>query len=318
MKKSWKSYLGTLLAAVMFLALVVPVQTAKAAQSGVWSYTVSGGVATVTGNTTTTNYYGLCVPGTIDGYTVKSIGTSAFSGKTNVYGISIPDTVTTIGNGAFCNCTNISSATIPASVTSIGYGAFAGCSRLTSVRIEGNPTLSAGALGTNTKTVYAHGYASKVIAYCNNNSNINLVLLDPIPSVPVPVPETFTYTDSYGTWTYQRSNQAIIAYSGTATNVVVPKKVYYNNVAYDVNRLETQSIKNNSYMKTLTVDVPIVNSTALYQCHSLEYVTVQSHVTVLAPYCFYYCNALKQITIYGNATITPIAIAQSSVNIVRY
>lgn len=315
MKKSWKSCLGTLLAAVMLIALIGPAQTAKAAQSGVWSYTVSGGVATVTGNSTTTNYYGLCVPSSIDGYTVKSIGASAFSGKTNVYGISIPSTVTTIGNGAFTNCSNISSATIPASVTSMGYGVFAGCSHLTSVRIEGNPTLSYGALGSNTKTVYAHWNASNVISFCNSNSNLNLVIVD---APPASIPETFTYTDSYGTWTYQRSNKAIIAYSGTATNVVVPKKVYYNGVAYDVERLETQSIKNNSYMKNLTVDVPIVSSTAVYQCHSLEYVTVQNHVTILAPYCFYYCNALKQITIYGNATITPIAIAQPSVTIVRY
>lgn len=71
-------------------------------------------------------------------------------------------------------------------------------------------------------------------------------------------------------------------------------------------------------MRTLSVNVPIVDAEAVYQCHPLQTVTVGSKVSVLAPYCFYYCNGLKTIYIYGNPTITPCAIAQSSVKIVRY
>ena len=107
------------------------------------------------------------VPGNVDGYTVTSIGDSAFYNCCALYSVTIPDSVkfigdsafylcfnlesvtfgnsvTRIGNRAFYLCIGLTSVTIPDSVTSIGDRAFDGCSGLTSVTIV-NAVTSIGA-----------------------------------------------------------------------------------------------------------------------------------------------------------------------------
>jgi hypothetical protein len=68
----------------------------------------------------------------------------AFSGCTNLTGITIPESVTSIGGFAFAGCTNITSIEIPESVTSIRNAAFAGW--------------------TSSQTIYVKGYASQAEA----------------------------------------------------------------------------------------------------------------------------------------------------------
>ena len=79
----------------------------------------------------------------IDGYTVTSIGDSAFENCTGLTGVTIPDSVTSIGDSAFDYCTGLTGVTIPDSVTSIGNGAFQGCTSLANVTI-GNSVTSIG------------------------------------------------------------------------------------------------------------------------------------------------------------------------------
>ena len=69
------------------------------------------------------------------GNSVTSIGEYAFSGCTGLTSVTIPNSVTSIGYSAFSNCTGLTSVTIPNSVTSIGYSAFSHCTGLTSVTI---------------------------------------------------------------------------------------------------------------------------------------------------------------------------------------
>ena len=71
---------------------------------------------------------------------VTGIGSSAFSGCTNLTNITIPNSVTIIGENAFSGCTGLTSIEIPDSVTSIGAYAFFGCVGLTSVTIPDSVT----------------------------------------------------------------------------------------------------------------------------------------------------------------------------------
>jgi hypothetical protein len=71
---------------------------------------------------------------------VTGIGNWAFEGCTSLVGITIPSSVTSIGQLAFFNCTSLAGVTIPNSVTSIGNSAFAQCTSLTSVKFEGTIT----------------------------------------------------------------------------------------------------------------------------------------------------------------------------------
>ncbi len=70
------------------------------------------------------------VPDVIEDVPVVSINASAFSGKTNVTEVIIPDNITTIANAAFYNCKNLKIVVIPDSVKYIGESAFQGCESL--------------------------------------------------------------------------------------------------------------------------------------------------------------------------------------------
>lgn len=69
---------------------------------------------------------------------VAKIGDRAFSSKTNLKSISIPDRVTIIEYGAFAKCSNLVSVDFGKGVTMIGSHAFASCTSLENVSIPGN------------------------------------------------------------------------------------------------------------------------------------------------------------------------------------
>ena len=67
----------------------------------------------------------------------KGITNSAFSGRTKLKSVTIPESVMCIGRYAFSGCTGITSITIPESVTYIGQYAFRNCP-LESVTVQGS------------------------------------------------------------------------------------------------------------------------------------------------------------------------------------
>ncbi len=69
-----------------------------------------------------------------------TIAPYAFSGCTDLAGITIPDSVTSISNYAFRDCTGLTSVTIGSGVTSIDSYAFRGCTSLASITIPDSVT----------------------------------------------------------------------------------------------------------------------------------------------------------------------------------
>ena len=112
-----------------------------------WTYTVSGGKASVGGGASsatavpTTTTGAITIPSSIGGYPVTSIGEFAFSDCRGLTSVTIPDSVTSIGDRAFSGCSGLASVVMPNNVTSIGMWAFSGCSGLTSVSIPDGVTI---------------------------------------------------------------------------------------------------------------------------------------------------------------------------------
>lgn len=132
-----KRIIGSLLLLCMFIAMLPT--TVLAATEGYYTYTVSGGKATITD--VSYNLSGaVTIPATLGGYPVTSIGYQAFYVNDNITSVIIPDGVIDIGTRAFCWCKKLVSVTIPDSVTSIGNEAFRGCDMLTSVDIPDSVT----------------------------------------------------------------------------------------------------------------------------------------------------------------------------------
>src|ERR1035437_7637268 len=100
-------------------------------QSGVYTYTIVGSTATITGYTGTGG--AVTIPstlGTLGVYMVTSIGNAAFEGCTGLTRVTIPASVTSIRDDVFDGCTGLTGVTIGSSVISIGSSAFEGCKGL--------------------------------------------------------------------------------------------------------------------------------------------------------------------------------------------
>jgi len=80
------------------------------------------------------------IPDMLGGYPVGTIGDNAFTGCSNMTGVTIPDTVTSIGNSAFYNCSKLEKIGLPAGVTAIGSSAFSGCSGLVEFEVPAGVT----------------------------------------------------------------------------------------------------------------------------------------------------------------------------------
>lgn len=140
MKKVFKKAISILLVAVMvfgaaplagFVGVELPkvnlfgtkVEAATEYTSGNFTYTISGGVATITGG----NCYGsVVIPSTVNGYPVRYIGDSAFQDNRNITSVTIPSSVRTIGAKSFESCSLLKSVAIENGTTVIDVMAFFG------------------------------------------------------------------------------------------------------------------------------------------------------------------------------------------------
>lgn len=154
-----KRLLSILLAAALLIGLVPTLLLPAAAAgytSGDFTYKLNDD-----GSAIITRYSGsaaaLTIPSSLDGHTVKQIGSYAFEKNTTLTSVSIPETVTELEYLAFEDCTNLTAVTIPSGLTSAGSsnGAFSGCSALTTVQFGSGLTSIPNALfeGTGLKTI---------------------------------------------------------------------------------------------------------------------------------------------------------------------
>ena len=101
-----------LLAVAMAVSLILAVNlVANAATSGIYTYTVSGGKATITDCDEKASG-DIVIPSTLGDYPVTAIEAWSFDECESITGITIPDSVESIGNYAFSRCEAIKSVYI--------------------------------------------------------------------------------------------------------------------------------------------------------------------------------------------------------------
>ena len=103
-----------------------------------WTYTVSGGTATITGSSR--KYGAIAIPSNLGGYNVRCIGIEVFR-KSDLTSVTIPDSVTHINTNAFRECYSLSSVTLGNGIETIDNAAFKDCSSLTNVTLPSSLTL---------------------------------------------------------------------------------------------------------------------------------------------------------------------------------
>lgn len=75
------------------------------------------------------------IAGTYDGLTVTAIGEKAFSDRSSLKSVSLPEGLTTIGKSAFFNCKSLTTINLPSTLTELGDYAFEFCGELTEINI---------------------------------------------------------------------------------------------------------------------------------------------------------------------------------------
>lgn len=132
-----KRLLSILLAAALLIGLVPTLLLPAAAAdytSGDFTYKLNDD-----GSAIITQYSGsataLTIPSSLDGHTVKQIGSYAFEKNTTLTSVSIPETVTELEYLAFTGCTKLEQVSFPAGLTSIDGCAFENCTALTAVTL---------------------------------------------------------------------------------------------------------------------------------------------------------------------------------------
>jgi len=75
------------------------------------------------------------VPATYKGKPVIGIGNNAFSGRSLLETINLPESITSIGKSAFASCQSLKTINIPKKVTSLGESVFKHCYKLSTIKL---------------------------------------------------------------------------------------------------------------------------------------------------------------------------------------
>ena len=76
------------------------------------------------------NVTGITLPNSI-----TSLGCSCFEGCYRLASINLPNSITSLGSNCFSGCRKLTSITLPSSITSLGNSCFSGCSSLTNINL---------------------------------------------------------------------------------------------------------------------------------------------------------------------------------------
>ena len=306
-----KKTISLLLSLVMLLSITVGIDlSAYAEVSGDFEYELlDDGTAEIT------DYIGsatnLTIPSTIDGYTVTSIGDSAFWDCSSISSISIPSGVLRIGEKSFGSCTNLTNITIPNSVTSIGEDAFSECESLTSIEVGANNEVYSsdnGILYNKTKTELIkcpQGYTGSSYTIPEGVENIDNNAFECCTNLTgVSIPNSVT---SIGSGAFREcTNLASIVISNNLTHLgggAFFDTAYYNDESNWQN--DTLYIGNAliSAKDTLTGNYKVkdgtvaISESAFWGCTNLASVTLPYGLRIIDNYVFNYCSNLKSVTI---------------------
>ena len=232
------------------------------------------------------------IPSEINGKKVTQIGYNAFSSRTELTSITIPDGVTIIGNSAFSDCTSLETVTIPNSVTHIYPRAFYNCTSLKEVAIPASVTVIRDeAFGyyydtDSSETKKADGFK---INYVNNTQGHWYAIKNGFTDGACFV------VNELGDGTVE-----ITGYAGNSATCVIPDEIDGKKVT----KIGENAFRDRTELTSVTIPdgVTYIVDCAFFGCTLLETVTIPNSVTDICWRAFYDCVSLKEVTIPASVT----------------
>jgi hypothetical protein len=268
--------------------------------AGDYTYTEAGGNATITGYTGAGG--AISIPPTLGGYPTVAIGDNAFSGKSTITSVTIPDSVTSIGGSAFYYCYGLTSVNIPDSVVSIGSQAFMLCSALTTIAVDAdNPNYSSldGVLYNNTKTIliqFPGGKSGAFIIPGSVTSIASFAFLGCSYLTSVSIPAIVTSIGNYA-FNYCSALTSITVTAGNS-NYSSLDDVLYNQTQTTL--IQFPGGKSGAFI--IPSGVTGIATYAFAGCNDMTSVSIPDSVTSIGSYAFSGCTGFTRVNIPDSVT----------------
>ncbi len=317
------------------LLLLAPIGTpTRAAQEGAFTFDENGATAVLR------RYVGpggaVIIPDRLGNLPVAIIRATAFQGRTDLTGVTIPNTVSSIEDKVFFGCAGLTNVTIPDSVTFIGQEVFSGCTKLASIAIPNSVTSIGGrafsgctGLTSVTIPISLTSIEQSVFSNCTNLTSVT------IPNSVTSIRgSAFSGCASLTNIMIPNGVTSIgdSAFSGCTglTSVMIPRSVIsIGNLAFRsctaLKAVEVDSL-NSAYLSvdgilfdkaqsmlivhpatkvgtyTIPDGVTIIGDGAFSGCTGLTSVTIPNSVTSIGVVAFLNCTGLTSVTIPSSVT----------------
>ncbi len=245
------------------------------------------------------------IPNQINNKDVVLIGSNAFSGATNITGITIPDTVKEIGKEAFKDCTSLANVDL-CNIETLSAGSFEGCTALNNITIpsslKNGPSIVDKAVFKNctnlTEITFEEGLTVIPTRLCMGTNITSIKIPDSVETIG-----TEAFRDCTSLTDVDLGNViglATAAFEGCTAlkNITIPSSLKNGPSIVD-----KAVFRNCTNLTEITFEEGLtIIPTRLFSGIAAEEILVPNSVETIGFQAFSNCSNLKKITILNNVT----------------